>query len=219
MELLNTNSGNVHFSNEQWSDFVRGVADEVIRGEMHAHLESGCSACLATVQWLGDFARAASVERELDVPARLVQQAREIFVTAPPRPRWVDTWEIIAFELVRQATLGLQPAGVRSTAAMPVNSTDRMLFRAGDYSVDLQVESPGPLSDGEIVGQITNERDNESLDGTAVEVVVAGRAVNETVTNRFGEFVIEWPLVQHAVLRFALTHRKRRIELPISVEN
>ena len=218
MELLTTNlSGKVHFSDEQWADFVRGVADELVRKDMQVHLDSGCSACGAAFQWLHKFVQAALKEKDLEVPNGLVQQARELFVTVPSRLTWTEAWEALSAELIQQAGLGWQPAGVRASAAMAANPGSRMLFRAGDYVVDLQVEPPSSGNGGEIVGQIANERAQETLDGVIVEVIVPGRIVSETATNRFGEFVIEYAQTRNATLRFALAHRRQRIDLPLGL--
>ena len=92
-----------------------------------------------------------------------------------------------------------------------------MLFRAGDYVVDLQLDPPSSGSGGEIVGQIANDRVQENLDGVIVEVIVPGRTVSETATNRFGEVVIEYSQNRNATLRFALAHRKQRSDLPLGL--
>jgi hypothetical protein len=229
VEPLDINSENPHFSDEQWADFVRGIGDQALSAKMQAHLASDCTVCHRTVQWLTDFSGAALAESQLEVPDALVQQAREIFVASPalPRqtPRLIETWEILSSELIRQEGLGWQPAGVRASAAAAANTGERMLFRAGEYVVDLQVEPPGSASGGEIIGQIAKEREStegsestEGWDEIVVELLSEGRAVAETTSNRFGEFVIEYSSIPNAVLRLALTHRKQRIELPISLD-
>jgi hypothetical protein len=218
VELITSHSsGNKHFSDEQWADFVRGVAAEVVGRDMQVHLDSGCSVCRAAFQWLNIFARAALAEKEIEVPDRLVQEAREIFVASPARSHWTEAWEAISAELIQHVGLSWQPAGVRASAAMAASTGGRMLFRAGDYVVDLQLDPPSSGSGGEIVGQIANDRVQENLDGVIVEVIVPGRTVSETATNRFGEFVIEYSQNRNATLRFALAHRKQRIDLPLGL--
>ena len=217
MEHLNSNLESRHFSDELWADFVRGIGDEAARKEMQAHLDSACTECQVSHRWLEAIVRFAVAERQSEVPDAVERQAHLIH-GATSRPRWIETWEKITAQLIKQAALTWQPAGVRSPGAGP-EAAGRMLFRAGDYLVDLQVETPSSGNGHEIVGQIANEQEQgENLDGIIVEMVVPGRTLRETATNRFGEFVIECPAVRNAILRFGLTHRKQRIELPLRVQ-
>ena len=93
---------------------------------------------------------------------------------------------------------------------------DRLLFRAGDYSVDLKLEPPSASDAGEIIGQIANLEDHAAnMDGVLVQMVVSGNTIGETSTNRFGEFLMEYPSKATATLRFALKHHGQRIDLPL----
>ncbi|MBV8842916.1 MAG: hypothetical protein JO307_08905 [Bryobacterales bacterium] len=209
---------NLHFTDEQWTDFVRGIAQEPAVTLMRTHLASGCPDCNATVRLLDALTRAGLPEGELHVPEAVVQRAREIFTPPPPAPGQVQTWQTIAAQLIREASLTWQPAGVRSPGDNGPGAGERKMFRAGDYIVDLQVEAPSSDKAAEIVGQIANENDAEdSLGGIIVEMVIPGRTLTGTSTNRFGEFVLECPAVENAVLRIALRERRQRIELPLNL--
>jgi hypothetical protein len=216
VEHANTNSENSHFNEELWADFVRGLGDQAAREEMQSHLDSGCAECQASFKWLDSIVRFALAERHSEVSDELAAQARQIRAL-PSRPRWMETWETVTAQLIQQASWAWQPAGVRSPGGP--EAAGRMLFRAGDYLVDLQVETQSSGAGREIVGQIANEQEQgEILDGIIVEMFIPGRTLRETATNRFGEFVIECPSVKNATLRFGLTHRKQRIELPLRVQ-
>ena len=106
---------------------------------------------------------------------------------------------------------GWQPQGVRSG----VETGQRLLYRAGSYTVDLNIEpQPGDL--GEIVGQVANEQDRaEVLSDILVQVVATGQTLSETATNRFGEFIIEYPAAKNPVLRLVLRQRGQHIDVPL----
>ena len=61
------------------------------------------------------------------------------------------------------------------------------------------------------------ERDRqENVEGIVVQVVCTGRTLGETSTNRFGEFVVEYPQGKAVILRLALRARGERIEVPLN---
>lgn len=78
-------------------------------------------------------------------------------------------------------------AGVRSTAA----SNRQLLYRAGDYSVDLQIAALDE-SRADLMGQVlrAGEAAFESVSGLALELVRKGETVCSTSTDEMGEFTI-----------------------------
>lgn len=220
----------VHFSEQQWSDFVRGVSEGQGAREIQAHLASGCDACRATAHRFEAVARFAVADSALPVPGDIVQRAREIFQTTSQsgshsgsHSAWIDSLQSVVAELVASARMDWQLAGVRSLEGDITECVgDRLLYRAGDYAVDLKLDPPSTGERGELIGQITNERDHlESLADVLVQIVVLGQTLGETATNRFGEFVIEMPPANRksATLRFALKHSGQRIEIPLDPKN
>ena len=163
-----------HFSAEKWSDFVRGVTPPRERDGMQAHLESGCRQCRAEVAWLEQVKEAAALETTEDPPVELVASAHAIF-RAPESKDWMDRLEQIAAELIFDSRNDLQPAGIRSVETARV----RLEYRAGEYSVDLQIEPMEASLD--IVGQITGEGGRTGdLDGAVVQIVSGGHTLAET---------------------------------------
>ncbi len=199
---------NEHFSEGLWIDFVRRVTAPADAIAMSAHLASGCPRCCQAVEWLSVVAGVGATGAAQAVPPELVAIARALFV---PRENWAEKLERLAATLIWQQQPGLLAQGVRSLA----QAGQRVLYRAGDYSVDLNLEGMA-REPGEIVGQITNEQDGlEMLDGVVVQVLSGGETLVETATNRFGEFIIEYPAAKKSMLRFALRHRGQRIDLPL----
>jgi len=205
-----------HFSEQRWSDFVRGLADEADRLEVQAHLESGCAQCRKIADQLGAVAKLGTSDSALDVPPDVISRALGLFEPTPAST-WMDSLAPVIAELVSSGRRDWQLAGVRSHPASA--SGDRMLFRAGDYFVDLALDAPLASEAGEIIGQISNELDrDEKLDGILVQIVVSGSTLGETSTNRFGEFLMDYPANKIVTLRFALKHRGQRIDLPLKLD-
>lgn len=201
-----------HYTDELWSDFVRKALAPPAEQAMQAHLLAGCSRCAQTVELLGHVARFATAEPARAVPPELTAAAIRLFQPAPAGVSWAEKLQAIAASLVWEQHPELLPQGVRSAA----QTGHRLVYRAGDYAVDLNIERP-PGEPGEIIGQISNELDGqELLDGILVQVVAPGRTLVETATNRFGEFIIEYPVVKTALLRFVLGQKSQRIDLPLN---
>src|SRR5579883_2816314 len=139
-----------HFSAEKWSDFVRGLSPPGEESDrMKEHLDA-CNSCRQTVQWLSEVVRIAAGEQDLEPPPELVVRAHAIFT--PPQPRdWIERLQQVAAELVFDSRRDLQPAGIRSEESTGV----RLLFRSGQYSVDLMIEPSEAACD--IIGQIADE--------------------------------------------------------------
>ena len=214
-----------HFSEQRWSDFVRGLADDAHHHEIQSHLDSGCQLCCAIERQLRSVAKLGASDRALDIPAEAVARARGLFdpahssaAVASTSTKWMDSLTPILAELVSSVRADWQLAGVRSSSAGV--SGDRMLFRAGDYSVDLELEPPLDHEAGEIIGQIANERNaDDTLEGIPVQMVVSGRILGETSTNSFGEFLMDYPAKKRVSLRFALKDRGQRIDLSLALGN
>jgi hypothetical protein len=181
---------------------------------MRAHLESGCKRCAETVGWLEELTPLAAFDASLDVPEELLSRALALY-----RPResedWIERLQQIAAELVSATTPEQQPAGVRSITF----ESERMLYRAGDYLVDLKLDRPDAGASAEIVGQVTNEIDRQTqLDGVVIQVVAAGRTLGQTETNQFGEFIIARPDRPSVILRLAMKREGIRIDLSLKAK-
>jgi hypothetical protein len=217
VEELNKQSKE-HFTEQRWADFVRGLASDRERREIELHLET-CDGCQLIANRLGLVVRMGASESVLEVPEDTVQRARLVFESSPGTG-WTESFPTLVAELVSSTREDWQLAGVRSAEGnLEGSAGDRLLFRAGDYSVDLKVEPPSTADRGEIIGQISNDEDRtESLEGVLVQMVVLGRTIGETETNRFGEFLMDYPR-KSATLRFVLKHRGQRIDLALAPVN
>jgi hypothetical protein len=205
-----------HFSDLEWADFARGFANAP---EIRNHLDAECPACRQMAGALAHVEQTGAADRVLNIPAAVLARAQEIF--QPAQTGWMEALRTVVVELVSHVPLDLRPAGVRSLGSVEGSLGDRFLYRAGNYAVDLKVEPPMLADSGEIIGQILNDSDaHDNLDGVVVQMVapgktILGKIIGETSTNRFGEFLIEYPALTQATLRFALKRQGERIDLPL----
>lgn len=217
-----------HFNEGLWADFVRGVLDDALRTEMELHLRTGCAGCQATVDWMREVEAVASIDRTVEIPQEWITRALEVFPQGAVRNNWIQDLATTMAELIFQTGPDWRPAGVRSAAGTTVFGVDesspaagRVVYRAGDYRVDVSFETPSANEPGEIVGQISCETDpSRSVEGFLVQAASAesqGRLLGETTANRFGEFVMDYPFVERATLRIASRERGLRIEFPLGV--
>ncbi len=201
-----------HFPDEQWVDYVRDLLPAGDQAVMREHLESGCASCAETWRLFGAMYSGAALR--IEVPEQLTAAAIAIFQPPGAEPDWIEKLIPLVPRLTFGAELDWQPAGVRGASG----DRNRLVYQAGDYSVDLSLEAQDASDRPEMVGQISLEQDPEtSLGSVIVQVLAAGKAVSETTTNRFGEFMIELPARNYTVLRFALKHQGHRIDLPLKM--
>ncbi len=209
----------VHFTDERWSDFVRGTVSQDERLTMDAHLQSGCRDCAAAMTTFAAVARLVAEDIAQLIPQSSIERAKAIFEARPSRS-WIETCTAIQAELLSAMSSHWQLAGVRSGGSEAVDLVgDRMLFRAGDYSVDLKLDAPAGGEGGEIIGQISCEPAQlESVNGVLVQMVSGpGRTLGETTTNRYGEFFMDYAGQKNVTLRFAIKQRNQRIDLPLKL--
>jgi hypothetical protein len=213
----NDNHLSDHFSDELWVDFVRGLTPDRSRARMQAHLE-GCADCQAVVEQFSGIVRFAAEERSLVVPPDLVLQASDVYQAGDPADL-ARKLQVMVAELISETKLGLQLAGVRSAAGIFDSGGVRLMYRAGDYSINVTIESSSAGGVQEIIGQISNVIEpDEPLEGIAVQITARGRILDETHTTRFGEFLIGYPLRTDSVLQFMLGRRGQRVDLPLGAE-
>lgn len=213
--------GKDHFSEHLWSDFARGIAPAEQLERMQAHLDSGCDACRETARLLGWVARTGAQDSALIVPQDEVNEAVALFAQGPSAA-WIEKLVPLVAELVSSVSQDWQFAGMR--AASSVSGAQRMLFRAGDYAVDLELEPPLAAEPGRIVGQILSRPDltagpARQMEGILVLLLGGGRTLGQTSTNQFGEFLLDHNAYRSATLRFAMKQQGQRIDLPLKLGN
>ena len=200
-----------HFTIWDWADFSRGVADEPVRAAMQAHLSSGCSHCERTVRVLRGVSATALGEPQFEPPDRAMRYARALF--SLQRPEKTGLARLVG-RLIHDSALAPLPAGMRSEAH--ADQTRHLLYEAGGYYLDVQVEQPEP-GRVSLVGQIA-ARNNPDASTANLPVWLLDRTslVASTISNRFGEFQLDGVPARNLLLRVPLPDVGKRLEVSVS---
>ncbi len=198
-----------HYGIDQWADFTRGLLAGEQGTQMQGHLQSGCQKC----RHLSDFTTMlAATCPALDthpVPESTVRLARAIFpVRVHDRPKGGNRLPI---ELIFDSFLVPSAVGLRATWQLGWQG----LYRAGDCSVDLRIEPELNSSRAAVVGQITNHMAPEvEMGNLPVRLRSGKQVVAETLSNRFGEFQMEYD--QQSQLKLCIDLRdSKSIQVPL----
>ncbi len=198
-----------HYAIEEWVDFNRGVVGAgASRCDVGA--PSGRMSGLHPSFWFPlEIVRYLCEGCRSEAPEAALRLARAIFPSrisnGPKRGSRLPV-EMIFDSLLMPAT-----AGLRSSWQVGWQG----LYRAGDCSVDLRIEPELKSSRAAVIGQITShvlpavEMGNLPVSLRAGKLVVA-----ETVSNRFGEFQMEYE--QQTQLKLCISFRdSKSIQVPL----
>jgi hypothetical protein len=199
----------MHFSHEQWADFARGVVDPEIKVAMDRHLAEGCARCARTVELLTALHRFAIAEPGYVPPPEAVRIAHAAFSVQPPPQS--DAGRIPA-RLLYDSLREPLPAGMRAQDL----SARQALYQAGDYYLDLRVEREPGSALASLVGQVVN-RKNPEASTAGLPVILSRRrtVVARAISDRFGEFQMQYAPASGLRLMVPLDPEQRRIEVPL----
>ena len=177
-----------HFTDEDWADFVRQEAVAEQKGRMQQHLDEGCEECSRTAGLWSTVRRLAVRESSYRPPSEAVRRAKGRY--AMPKPsgllaRTVPASASLVFDSSRQP---LQ-AGVR----MAGSSSRQLLYKVGPRLFKLRLERPADSDRLSLIGQIVDETEPAATLADVAVLVLSGRkTVTGTLTNRLGEFELEF---------------------------
>lgn len=173
---------------ERLIDYLDNQLDSAEAERLAAHLSAGCPQCAETCDWYERVRAIASGDESIEPPLWVFKRAVRIFENKPTRPRFVERIGQVVASLIFDSLAQPAIAGVRST-----ETTNRqLLYRAGDYSIDLQV-APAENLCADLTGQILKEGELafESVSGLQLEISRRGEPVFSTMTDDLGEFRID----------------------------
>jgi hypothetical protein len=177
---------------------------------MEAHLSSGCRRCRDSAEALGVIAAVARGEAEREVPAAALRLAMAIF--SLQQPERVHILPRVLARLVFDSFSEPQPVGVRSRQHVSRHA----MYRAGDYFVDLKLESQPGTRQVSLVGQIANPKEAPgSLANVPVLLSAGPDVIKRTVSNEFGEFQMSYEAGRHLRL-YVPVRGDRKIEVELS---
>ncbi len=201
-----------HLTAADAADFVRGVSAPAARQRIERHLTSGCARCERVVTLHRNIASTARAEPQWDPPVDVVARAVEIFAIAPRRvePLTHRVISRLIFDSLRQPL----PAGVRGSNSV----TRHVLYRAGDFFIDLRIDREHGARRVSIVGQVAPRTAPDAITPSqAVSVLLLDRrcVVARPPVNSFGEFHLHYDVHAHMRLRILLGEQTG-LDLPLS---
>jgi hypothetical protein len=188
MAQENVGSGHEHFREEDWLDFAREVGDREHRARVAQHLEAGCAECEERRSGCGR--RSPSVADQAtqgDPPEFVLGRMKERFSFRRPKKLGarIAAQAALVFDSFRQPLL----AGMRASAGVPAR---QLLYKAGRYTIKLQVEPGAGEERLSIVEQILDDKDpSGGMRDIAVLALRGSKTLDRTVTNPLGEFHLE----------------------------
>lgn len=171
---------------EQLVDYLDGKLTPAGAEQFAAHLAAGCADCAENRAWYERVRATAAGDETVAPPAWVFKRAVRIFDTAQRAPRLAERIGQTIARLVFDSFARPQLVGVRSTET----ANRQLLYRAGDYSIDLQVAPAG--AHGDLIGQVLREGETtfESVAGLPLEIKRGDQGLYSAVTNAMGEFKI-----------------------------
>jgi len=199
-----------HYSDAEWTDFVRGLTAVPARASMEAHVSSGCRRCGRAGEALGMVAAVARGEAAYGVPGDALRWAMAVFWLR--QPERVQILPRVLARLVFDSFGEARPAGVRSLERV----SRQAMYRTGDYYVDLRMETEPGTRRVSLVGQIAGSKAGRRSFGNVPVVLAAGTDIlARAVSNEFGEFQMSYEPGQRLRLYVPL-RGNRGIEVPLS---
>jgi hypothetical protein len=192
-----------HFSLGDWADFANGVIADGKRPLMERHLEQGCTPCahvLSRWQWMRKFVGKESL---YGPPEDAVKFAKRAFLAYLPSRKQsaAGRFAELIFDSFSQPAL----QGVRSGQM----NTRRLIYKADDILIDLQLDATADPSKMSLVGQVMDSGDSEQGIQRVPVLLLHGRdTLAETETNQFGEFRLECEAGKSLQVSVGITGRK-----------
>jgi hypothetical protein len=198
-----------HYAIDQWADCTRGLLADREQEQMQAHLVGGCLKCRVLWDFTTKLGYICDSIATSPVPESALRLARAIFpVQVHDRPQRGNRLPI---ELIFDSFLVPSPVGLRTSWQIGWQG----LYRAGDCSLDLRIEPELKSFRAAVIGQISNHALPEFQMGNLPIRLRAGKVVvAETLSNRFGEFQMEYD--QQSRLKLCIELRdSKSIQVPL----
>jgi hypothetical protein len=175
---------------ERLIDYLDGKLTKEEGERVEAHLSTGCTSCAEARDWYVNVRRIAESDDSLEPPAWVLKRAVRIF-EAKRRPRLAERIGQVVASLVFDSLARPALSGVRST-----ETTNRqLLYRANDYSIDLQIAPSDAGAD--LIGQVLREGEAAFESVSNLHLRLTGENSYTATTDAMGEFVIRG--VEHGV--------------------
>lgn len=193
---------------ERLIDYLDNRLAEADRAGVATHLATGCAACGETRDWYASVRLMTSTDDSVAPPPWAFKRAIRIF-DAAQRPRLAERIGQAIASLVFDSFARPALAGVRSSET----ANRQLLYRAGDYSIDLQI-APSEETRAGLIGQVLREGEAnfESVSGLKLEIARGKKPVYLAVTDEMGEFKVSG--VEHGVYKLRIELSEGNITIP-----
>jgi hypothetical protein len=199
-----------HYGIIEWVDLARNVATGDEATLMQQHLASGCAECRQLFDFCSAVYQTGRQATPAAVPEWVVRRAKSVVpVRTAPRGRRVS---FLPFELVYDSFLAPAPAGLRSSWQVGWQG----LYHTADCSLDLRIEPELKSSRAAVIGQITNRTAPRlEMESIPVCLKLGKQVIAETISNRFGEFQMEYEQQGRLQLCVYLDGGTKCIQVPL----
>jgi hypothetical protein len=172
---------------ERLVDFLDERLEEPEAARVASHLSTNCAACAETTGWYQRVRVVTASDDSIAPPSWVFRRALRIFDAQPHRPGLTERIGQAIASLVFDSFARPALVGVRSTET----SNRQLLYRAGDYSVDLQI-APSEHAHADLIGQVLKEGEPsfESVSGLKLDIKRSGETLFSAVTDQMGEFKV-----------------------------
>jgi hypothetical protein len=199
-----------HYGITQWVDFARRVAPREEELRMKQHLAEGCAECRQLLSFCSSVYETARNAALTPAPGWVVLGAKAV-TPAWPAPKTKRFFSLPA-ELVYDSFLAPAPAGLRSSWQVGWQG----LYHTAECSLDLRIEPELKSSRAAVIGQITNRlAPRMEMHNISVCLKLGKQVIAETVSNRFGEFQLEYEQQGRLQLCVYLEGGAKRIQVPL----
>jgi anti-sigma factor RsiW len=199
-----------HFTIWQLTDLARGLVEVgPARSAMETHLP-GCPRCERIVNVLRRVIATAHAEAGYEPPERAIRHAQAIYSLYGPEK--ISFPRLIA-RLVYDSGRAPLPAGMRSQNRLSRHA----LYEAGNYCLDVQLEQQPGSGLVSLTGQLADR--NKPPTSTAdlpVRLMERKSLVTSTLSNRLGEFRLEYAPARNLRLQLPLPSARKRLEVSLS---
>ena len=175
-----------HFSDEEWTDYVRGILPDAQRTALQNHLDRACESCMklhATWQAIQQTAQTATLDEPSDGSLRI---AKALFAMHKPegQPSYASQMVRLLFDSALATATGFRSASTVSR---------KYVYSVGKYLDDIQLQDDERGRPTQLVGQITSQDGADTtLEGSPILLLREMQVIARGTLNHIGEFHLDF---------------------------
>jgi hypothetical protein len=185
-----------HFSEEDWTDFARGIAPPELAAALQHHLDCGCTECLKiNIMWrdILEIARDEAGPPPPDGALRAAKACYRVFKIWESASRVPTLAELVFDSFCQPAVVGLRSSRT---------SARQFLYKSEGVGVDIHTRVDSDSNRVLLTGQVLDSSNpNANMKDISVMLVDEREMLTQTVTNASGEFQLEFDRSQNAWLK------------------